>query len=193
MLSVRHVDQGTLLTSWHCGPAALDTPWPLLHLSSAHYHTPTTATTADQRVWLSPLSQTVPPGHPEHVARSQTPTAEWSFTSERADPDGVAIEFDRCDLNRTGPHEAPMHPLQHNCPTLRGDGEEKERRQTITYQRFHPNTGYLFHLIYACITEGRPDRGLLRLTPRAQTISPRGINVYATPLLQPTQTTTRTA
>ena len=79
-----------------------------------------------------------------------------------------------------------MRPLQHKCPTLRGDKEQKERRQTITYQRFHPNTGYLFHLMYAYITQGRPDRGLLRLTPRAQAIITKGIGIYPTLVLQPT-------
>ena len=86
-----------------------------------------------------------------------------------------------------------MRPLQHQCPTLRGDKDDKERRQTITCQKFHPNTGYLFHLVYAYITQGRPDRGLLRLTPRAQAIITQGIGVYAAPLLQPTQITARTA
>ena len=67
-----------------------------------------------------------------------------------------------------------MRPLQHKCPTLRGDKDDTERRQTITCQKFHPNTGYLFHLMYAYITQGRPDRGLLRLTPRAQAIITQG-------------------
>ena len=58
-----------------------------------------------------------------------------------------------------------MRPLQHKCPTLRGDKDDKERRQTITCQKFYPNTGYLSHLMYAYITQGRPDRGLLRLNP----------------------------
>ena len=86
-----------------------------------------------------------------------------------------------------------MRPLQHKCPTLRGDKDDKERRQTITCQKFHPNTGYLFHLMYAYITQGRPDRGLLRLTPRAQAIITQGIGVYAAPLLQHAQITARTA
>ena len=86
-----------------------------------------------------------------------------------------------------------MRPLQHKCPTLCGDKDDKERRQTITCQKFHPNTRYLFHLMYAYITQGRPDRGLLRLTPRAQAINTQGIGVYAAPLLQPTQITARTA
>ena len=86
-----------------------------------------------------------------------------------------------------------MRPIQHKCPSFRGDKDDKERQQTITCQRFHPNTGYLFHLMYAYITQGRPDRGLLRLTPRAQAIITQGIGVYAAPLLQPTQITTRTA
>ena len=86
-----------------------------------------------------------------------------------------------------------MRPIQHKCPTLRGDKDDKEGRQTITCQKFHPNTGYLFHLMYAYITQGRPDRGLLRLTPRAQAIITQGKGVYAAPLLQPTQITTRTA
>ena len=86
-----------------------------------------------------------------------------------------------------------MRPLQHKCPTLRGDKDDKERRQTITCQKFHSNTGYLFHLMYTYITQGRPDRGLLRLTPRAQAIITQGIGVYAAPLLQPTQITARTA
>ena len=47
--------------------------------------------------------------------------------------------------------------------------------------------------MYAYITQGRPDKGLLRLQSRAKTIITRGIGVYVTPLLQPTQTTTRTA
>ena len=42
-----------------------------------------------------------------------------------------------------------MRPLQHKCPALRGEKEDKERRQTITCQKFHRNTGYLFHLMYA--------------------------------------------
>ena len=189
---VRHSDQGIPRTCWHCGPAALDTPWPLLHLISTHYHTPTAAATADQQAWLSPWFHTVPPDHPAHVAWTRTPTATWTFTNERADPDSVAMEYDRCDPHRAGPQEAPMRPLQHKCPTLRGDKDDTERRQTITCQKFHPNTGYLFHLMYAYITQGRPDRGLLRLTPRAQAIITQGIGVYAAPLLQPTQVTART-
>ena len=47
--------------------------------------------------------------------------------------------------------------------------------------------------MHAYITQGRPDRGLLRLTPGAQAIITQGIGVYAAPLLQPTQITTRTA
>ena len=47
--------------------------------------------------------------------------------------------------------------------------------------------------MYAYVTQGRPDRGLLQLTPRARAIITQGIGVYATPLLQPTQITTKTA
>ena len=79
-----------------------------------------------------------------------------------------------------------MRGMRHKSPTLCGDKEEKERRQTITCQRFHPNTGYLFHLIYAYITQGR-------LTQRTHTIITQRIGVYATPLIQPTQASTRTA
>ena len=86
-----------------------------------------------------------------------------------------------------------MRPIQHKCSTLRGDKDDKERRQTITCQKFHPNRGYLLHLMYAYITQGRPDGRLLRLTPRAQAIITQGIGVYAAPLQQPTQITTRTA
>ena len=86
-----------------------------------------------------------------------------------------------------------MRPLQHKCPSLCGDKDDKDRRQTITCQKFHPNTGYLLHLMYVCVTQGRPDRGLLRLIPGAQAIITQGIGVYATPLLQPAQITTRTA
>ena len=86
-----------------------------------------------------------------------------------------------------------MHPPQHKCTTLCGDKDNKERRQTIRCQKFDPNTAYLFHLMYAYITQGRPDRSLLRLTPQAQAIITQGIGVYAAPLLQPTQITTRTA
>ena len=88
----RHDDQGIPGTCWHCGPAALDTQWPLLHLISTHYHTPTTAATADQQAWLSPWFHTVPPGRPAHLTWSQTTTAEWRFTSERADRESIAIE-----------------------------------------------------------------------------------------------------
>ena len=86
-----------------------------------------------------------------------------------------------------------MRPIQHKCPSLRIHKDDKERRQTITCQQFHPDTGYLFHLMCAYITQGCPDRGLLRLTPRAQAIITQGIGVYAAPLLQPTQIITRTA
>ena len=86
-----------------------------------------------------------------------------------------------------------MHPLQHKCPALCVDKDEKERQQTITCQRFHPNTAYLFHLMYEYITQGPPDRGFLRLTPRAQAIITQGMGVYATLLLELTETTTRTA
>ena len=189
---VRHSDQGIPRTCWHCGPAALDTQWPLLHLISTHYHTPTAAATAYQQAWLSPWFHTVPPDHPAHVAWTRTPTATSTFTNERADPDSVAMEYDRCDPHRAGPQEAPMRPLQHKCPTLCGDKDDKERRQTITCQKLDPHSGYLFHLMYAHITQGRPDRGFC-LTPRAQAIITQGIGIYAAPLLQPTQITTRTA
>ena len=86
-----------------------------------------------------------------------------------------------------------MRPIQDKCATLCGDKDDKERRRTIRCQKFHPNTGYLFHLMYAYITQGCPDRGLLRLTPRAQATITQGKGVYAAPLLQPTQLTTRTA
>ena len=167
---VRQSEQGIPRTCWHCGPAALDSPWPLLHLISTHYHTPIAAATADQQAWLSPWFHAVPRDHPAHVAWTRTPTPTWTFTNERADPDSVALEYDRCDPHRAGPQKAPMRPLQHKCPTLRGDKDHKERRQTITCQKFHPNTGYLSHLMYAYITQGPPDRGLLCLTPRAQAI-----------------------
>ena len=190
---LRRTDQGIPCTCWHCSPAAPDSPWPLLHLSSTHYHTPTAAATADQQAWLSPWFHTVPPGHPAHVAWTRTAVAAWTFTRERADPESVAIEYNRCDPYRAGPHQAPMRPLQHKCPDLRGDKEGKERRQTITCQRFRPGTGYLFHLMYAYITQGLPDRGLLRLSPRGKAIITQELGVYGTPLLQPTQTSTRNA
>ena len=47
--------------------------------------------------------------------------------------------------------------------------------------------------MYTYITQRRPNRGLFRLIPRTQAIITHGIGVYATPLLQPTPTTTRTA
>ena len=190
---VRHSDQGLRRTCWHCCPAAFDTPWPMLHLISTHYHTPTAATTADQQAWLPPRFHTVPQDYPAHVAWTRTPTATWTFTNERADPESVAIVYDRCDPHRAGPQEAPMRPLQHKYPTLRGNKDDKERRQNITCRKFHPNTGYLFHLMYAYITQGCRDRGLLRLSPRAEAIITQGIGVNAAPLLQPTQITTRTA
>ena len=83
---VRHNDQGIPRTCWHCGPAAFDTPWPLLHLISTNYHTPTAAATTDQQAWLSPWFHTVSPGHAAHVAWTRTPTAAWTFTSERPEP-----------------------------------------------------------------------------------------------------------
>ena len=116
MPPVRHHDQGIPCTCWHCSLAALDTPWPLLHLISTHYHTPTAAATADQQAWLSPWFRMVRPGHPAHVAWTRTPAAAWTFTSERADPESVAIQCDRCDPHRAGPHEAPTPLLQHKCP-----------------------------------------------------------------------------
>ena len=162
-------------------------------LISTHYYTPTAAATANQQAWLPPWFHTVPPDHPAHVAWTRTPTATLTFTNEPADPDSVAMKYHRCDPRRAGPQEAPVRPIQHKCPTLHGDKDDKERRQTITCQKFQPNTGYLFRLMYAHITQGHPDRGLLRLTPRAQAIITQGIGVYAAPLLQPTQITTRNA
>ena len=190
---VRHSDQGIPRTCWHCGPAALKPAWALLHLISTHYHTPTATTTADQQAWLSHWFHTVPPDQPAHVAWTRTLTATWTFTNERADPESVHIEYNCCDPHRAGPQETPVRPLQHKCPTLCGDKDDKERRQTIKCQNFNLNTGYLFHLMYAYITQGRPDGGLLRLTPRARAIITQGIGVYPAPLLQPTQITTTTA
>ena len=149
---VRHSDQGIPRTCWHLGPAALDTPWPLLHLICTHYQTPTAAATADQQAWPSPWFHTVPADHQAHVAWTRTPTATRTFSNERADPESVAIEYDRCDPHRAGPQEAPMRPLQHKCPTLRGNKDDEERRQTIMCQKFQPNTGYLLHVMYTYIT-----------------------------------------
>ena len=47
--------------------------------------------------------------------------------------------------------------------------------------------------MHVYITQGCPDRCLLRLTTRVQAYITQGIGVYVTPLLQPTTTTTRTA
>ena len=167
---VRHSDQGIPRTCWHCGPAALDTPWPLLHLISTHYHTPTAAATADQQAWLPPWldvhQRAGRPGQRSHGVRPLRPTPRRTSG---------------------GTHAPPTAQMPH--PPRR----QRQRRQTITCQKFHPNTGYLFHLMYAYITQKRPDRGLLRLTPRAQAIITQGIGVYAAPLLQPTQITARTA
>ena len=58
-----------------------------------------------------------------------------------------------------------MRPLQHECLIVRGDKDDKKRRQTITCRNFHANTGHLLHLMYAYITQGHPDIGLLLLTP----------------------------
>ena len=68
---------------------------------------PTAAATADQQAWLSPWFHTVPPDHPAHVAWTRTPTATWTFTNERADPDSVAMEYNRCEQHRARPQEAP--------------------------------------------------------------------------------------
>ena len=87
--------------------------------------------------------------------------------------------------------DSPTRPPP--APLPRCDKEEKERGQTITYQRFHCSTKYLFQLMYAYIVQGRPDAGLLRLGQQAQTIITPGIGVYPNALLQPTQITTRTA
>ena len=65
---VRHDDQGIQRQCGHCGPVAPSIPWPLLHLITTHYHTPTAATAADQQAWLSPWIHTVPPVHLAHVA-----------------------------------------------------------------------------------------------------------------------------
>ena len=53
--------------------------------------------------------------------------------------------------------------------------------------------GHRFWVPLQYITQGRPDRGLLRLTAPAQATIIQGIGVNAAPLLQPTQITTRTA
>ena len=45
--SVKHNDQGIPRSCWHCGSAALDTRWPLLHLIYTHYRGPIAAATAD--------------------------------------------------------------------------------------------------------------------------------------------------
>ena len=118
---VTHSDQGIPRTCWHCGREALYTPWLLLHLISTHYHSPIAAATADQQAWLSPWLHKVTPDHPAHVAWTRTPTATWTFTNERANPDSVAMKYDCWDPHRAGPQEAPMRPLQQKCPTLRGD------------------------------------------------------------------------
>ena len=112
---VRHDDPGIPHTCWHCSPAALNTPWPLISLISTHYHTPIAAATADKQAWLTPWFHTVPPGHPAHVAWTGKPAAAWTFTSEKADPESVAIEHDRCDPHRAGPHEATMPPCNTNA------------------------------------------------------------------------------
>ena len=95
--------------------------------------------------------------------------------------------------NSAGPHEASMRPLQQKCQTLGGNKEELQRLQILSCQGSDPKTAYLFHLMSAYITQGRPDMGLFCLTPGAQTIITRGIGAYTTRLPQPTQSTTRTA
>ena len=67
-----------------------------------------------------------------------------------------------------------MRPLQHKCPTLRGDKDDKERRQTITCQKFHPNTGYLFLLMYVYITQGAQTGASSASPHEPRPSSPRG-------------------
>ena len=192
---VRHSDQGIPRTCWHCRPAALDTLWPLLHLISTQYHTPTAAATADQQAWLSLWFHTVPPDPPAHVAWTRTPTATSTFTNERADPDSVAIEYDRCDPHRAGPQKAPTCPLRHKCPTLRGD----KRRQGAATDHHVPEVPPQYWIPLApdvrVYHPGAPRQG----PPPPHPTSPGHHHpgdrrlCSAAPLLQPAQITARTA
>ena len=86
-----------------------------------------------------------------------------------------------------------MRPLQHKCPSLRGDKDDKERATDHQVPEVPPQYGVPLPPDVPYVTQGRPDKGLLRVTQRAQAIITQGIGVYARPLLQPTQITTRTA
>ena len=127
---VRHNDQGIPRTCWHCGPAALDTPWPLLHLISTHYHTPTAAATADQQAWLSPWFQPVPADHLAHVAWTRTPTATWTFTKRAGRPRkrGHRVRPLRPTPRRTsgGTHAPPTAQMSHPPRPQRRQGAARD-------------------------------------------------------------------
>ena len=97
------------------------------NLICTRYHTAISLMPRNQQACLFSWLHTVSPGDPLHVARTQTRTAEWTFTIERAaDPGSIAIEYDCCNPHPGRHRETPICPLHNKCPTVRGDKEEKE-------------------------------------------------------------------
>ena len=91
-------------------------------------------------------------------------------------------------------------PMKRLCaPNTTNAQRPAETRKTKNYGRpshargSTQTRGTSVHLMYAYITQGRPDTGVLHLTPRAKAIITNGTGVNAAPILQPTQITTNEA
>ena len=81
---------------------------------------------------------------------------------------------------RTGKHDHPYYPLHHSCHT------PEHRTQTLTCHDLNLDTAHILHYIYSHLTQGEPEQGLIAMSHQAKRIISKGIEVYATPVLQPT-------
>ena len=179
---VPHDFQSMPHTCWACDPEAPTTPWPVLHLIARHHTHPTTHLPPQAYAWVAPWFHRTNAN--PRVAWSPGHTPQWLFTTTptwpRADAAGVAIRYSMYEPGRTGKHEHTHYPHHHCCRA------PEHRTQTLTCHDLNPDTAYILHYIYSYLTQGKPEQGLIAMSPQAKHITTKGIGVYATPILQPT-------
>ena len=132
-------------------------------------------------VWCRPHGSTAPTQTSQGPG---TPTTHPNGSSPQdppgPNPAGVAIRYSMYKPGRTGKLEHPYYPLHHSCHT------PEHRTQTFTCPDLNPDTAYILHYIYSYLTEGQPEQGIKAMSPPEKHIISKGMEVYATPILQPT-------
>ena len=112
------------------------------------------------------------PGHDPQCLSSMTPT--WP----RPDPTVIAICCGMYESGRTGEDTHAYYLLHHSCHTA------ELLLQTLTCQRFSPDTAYILRYIYSYLKQIQQGEVFRAVSPRVKHIISEGVGIYVGLILQ---------